>query len=336
MNGDKDINILQKVYASLKDDNGIWRKEPVGIISNAETSEKNVETLRLILDIILGSDKIADEVKLFISSESTIKEINDEINRRIELRSIVNKKKTSPYSYSNTCKKITDASTSFSAILGIGMIRKLIYNRVEASDNIDNKIEKFMLSYGNSNGLRNNLAIDIDTDEIGVSAYKNNEDFFDILQTVENYLVQRKAIIQRAINNDKHFVKYFNYLLNSASLSDDSVRQDRERLLKFLNNEDYKTGYVDSEDGADIDDEDIDAIVDELTNKVSSPDTKVEDTVEVKNEVENDINTSTSTSYENKVPEEPVNNTNEADTDPENEDDDTPEAEIDLEELLSS
>lgn len=334
MSGDKDINILQKVYASLKDDNGIWRKEPVGIISNAETSEKNVETLRLIIDIILGSDKIADEVKLFISSESTIKEINDEINRRIELRSIVNKKKTSPYSYSNTCKKITDASTNFSAILGIGMIRKLIYNRVEDSDNIEKKIEKLMLSYGNSNGLRNNLAIDIDTDEIGVSAYKNNEDFFDILQTVENYLVQRKAIIQRAINNDKHFVKYFNYLLNSASLSDDSVRQDRERLLKFLNNEDYKTGYVDNEDSADIDDEDIDTIVDELTNKVSSPDTKVEGTPEVKNEVENDINTSTS--YENEVPEKPVNNTNEADTDPKNEDDDTPEAEIDLEELLSS
>lgn len=335
MNGDKDINILQKVYTSLKDDNGIWRKEPVGIISNAETSEKNVETLRLILDIILGSDKIADEVKLFISSESTIREINDEINRRIELRSIVNKKKTSPYSYSNTCKKITDASTNFSAILGLGMIRKLIYNRVEDSDNIDKKIEKFMLSYGNSNGLRNNLAIDIDTNEIGVSAYKNNEDFFDILQTVENYLVQRKAIIQRALNNDKHFVKYFNYLLNSASLSDESVRQDRERLLKFLNNEDYKTGYVDNEDGADIDDdEDIDAIVDELTNKVSNPDVKVEDTVEVKNEVENDINTSTS--YENEVPENPVDNTNEDDAKPENEDGDTSEAEIDLEELLSS
>lgn len=334
MNGDKDINILQKVYTSLKDDNGIWRKEPVGIISNAETSEKNVETLRLILDIILGSDKIADEVKLFISSESTIREINDEINRRIELRSIVNKKKTSPYSYSNTCKKITDASTNFSAILGLGMIRKLIYNRVEDNDNIDKKIEKFMLSYGNSNGLRNNLAIDIDTDEIGVSAYKNNEDFFDILQTVENYLVQRKAIIQRALNNDRHFVKYFNYLLNSASLSDDSVRQDRERLLKFLNNEDYKTGYVDEEEGNDIDDEDVDAIVDELTRNVVDTENEVEGTPENEKIEENDINTSTS--YENEVPEEPVDNTKEADTDSENEDDDTPEAEIDLEELLSS
>ena len=334
MNGDKDINILQKVYTSLKDDNGIWRKESVGIISNAETSEKNVETLRLILDIILGSDKIADEVKLFISSESTIREINDEINRRIELRSIVNKKKTSPYSYSNTCKKITDASTNFSAILGLGMIRKLIYNRVEDSDNIDKKIEKFMLSYGNSNGLRNNLAIDIDTDEIGVSAYKNNEDFFDILQTVENYLVQRKAIIQRALNNDKHFVKYFNYLLNSASLSDDSVRQDRERLLKFLNNEDYKTGYVDEEEGSDIDDEDVDAIVDELTRNVVDTENEVEDTPENEKIEETDINTSTS--YENEEPEKPVDNTNEADTDNENEDDNTPEAEIDLEELLSS
>lgn len=334
MNGDKDINILQKVYTSLKDDNGIWRKEPVGIISNAETSEKNVETLRLILDIILGSDKIADEVKLFISSESTIREINDEINRRIELRSIVNKKKTSPYSYSNTCKKITDASTNFSAILGLGMIRKLIYNRVEDSDNIDKKLEKFMLSYGNSNGLRNNLAIDIDTDEIGVSAYKNNEDFFDILQTVENYLVQRKAIIQRALNNDRHFVKYFNYLLNSASLSDDSVRQDRERLLKFLNNEDYKTGYVDEEEGSDIDDEDVDAIVDELTRNVVGTEDKVEDTPENDKIGENDINTSTS--YENEVPEEPVDNTKKVDADPENEDDDTSDDEIDLEELLSS
>lgn len=334
MNGDKDINILQKVYTSLKDDNGIWRKEPVGIISNAETSEKNVETLRLILDIILGSDKIADEVKLFISSESTIREINDEINRRIELRSIVNKKKTSPYSYSNTCKKITDASTNFSAILGLGMIRKLIYNRVEDSDNIDKKIEKFMLSYGNSNGLRNNLAIDIDTDEIGVSAYKNNEDFFDILQTVENYLVQRKAIIQRALNNDRHFVKYFNYLLNSASLSDDSVRQDRERLLKFLNNEDYKTGYVDEEEGSDIDDEDVDAIVDELTRNVVDTENEVEATPENEKIEENDINTSTS--YENEVPEEPVDNTKKADADPENGDSDASEDEIDLEELLSS
>ena len=334
MNGDKDINILQKVYTSLKDDNGIWRKEPVGIISNAETSEKNVETLRLIIDIILGSDKIADEVKLFISSESTIREINDEINRRIELRSIVNKKKTSPYSYSNTCKKITDASTNFSAILGLGMIRKLIYNRVEDSDNIDKKIEKFMLSYGNSNGLRNNLAIDIDTDEIGVSAYKNNEDFFDILQTVENYLVQRKAIIQRALNNDRHFVKYFNYLLNSASLSDDSVRQDRERLLKFLNNEDYKTGYVDEEEGNDIDDEDVDAIVDELTRNVVDTENDVEGTPENGKIEENDINTSTS--YENEVPEETVDNTKKADADPENGDSDTSEDEIDLEELLSS
>lgn len=262
MKSEKVINILQKIYSSLKNDDGIWREEPVGIIANANTSDENVETLKLIINTILGSDKISDEVKLFISNEYTIREVNEEINRRIELRSIANKKKISPYSYGNTCKKITDTNDDIVSILGIGTIRNLIYNRTE-NDDIKSKVDKFIIEYGNGSKLRNNLLIDIDTDVIGVSAYKNNEDFFDILGTLENYLISRKAIIQKAINNDKHFVSYFNYLLNSASLNDKEALRDRERLLKFLNNEDYKTGYVDEDvdDNADID---VDSIVDDL------------------------------------------------------------------------
>lgn len=255
MRSDKVINVIQKVYASLKDENGTWRSEPVGVVANAETSEENVDKLKLVLDIILGSDKIPDEVKLFISTEYSIREVNEEINRRVEIKSIANKKKITPYSYGNTCKKISDTSDDISNIIGIGTLRDLIYNRVDTEDSINYKLEQLIREYGNSNGLRNNLLIDVDTDELAGNQYNDSEEFFDVLSTLENYLIQRKAIIQKAINSDRQFVKYFNYLLNSASINDKSAQEDRERLLKFLNNEDYRTGYTgdDEVDSGDID-----------------------------------------------------------------------------------
>lgn len=246
----KIIDDLRKCYDSLKDEQGRWRYKPIGLLASCETSDDGIKRIKKLITVINGSDFISTETKIYMCNPTmNIIHVNEEINiLRNKVQSTV-RKRVAPYSYSNTVKKINDDNKIITEILGNTFLKDLIHNRIESDstinmyNSVDDKIETLIGAIGTNDKSRENLAIQIDTSLCECNSYRNNEEFFDILGSIEQYLKERMTIIENAINSDKEFVAYFNYLLSSSSINDEFVERDRERLLKFLNNEDYTTGY---------------------------------------------------------------------------------------------
>lgn len=246
----KIVDDLRKCYDSLKDEQGRWRYKPIGLLASCETSDDSIKRIKKLITVISGSDFISTETKIYMCNPTmNITHVNEEINiLRNKVQSTV-RKRVAPYSYSNTVKKINDDNKIITEILGNTFLKDLIHNRIESDsainmcDSVDAKIETLIGAIGTNDKSRENLAIQIDTSLCECNSYRNNEEFFDILGSIEQYLKERMTIIENAINSDKEFVAYFNYLLSSSSINDEFVERDRERLLKFLNNEDYTTGY---------------------------------------------------------------------------------------------
>ena len=243
------VQELKKYCCSLRDSNGLWYSEPIGIVKNAQTSSDGINRVKTILNIVLNSDKISDETKIYISSmDFNIKDVNEKIN---ELRANATKqlkRKVTELSYNNTLTKISNDNQRLKMIFGDSIIRDCVYNRLTDFSQLDSLIDRLILEFGQCEKSRGNLMIDIEKTSMAFNGYNNNEEFFDILSSIEGYLIQRKMIIEKAINSNSDFVSYFNYLLSDKGITDERVSVDRERLLRFLNNEDYKTGFVDDYD----------------------------------------------------------------------------------------
>lgn len=238
---------LQEYHYCLKDVSGHWRKNPISYLHNWRTSGENLDTLKKILTIILDSDFVSVETKIFIASKGmSIKEINRFVNdaRAIKLSKSGNILK--PLSYNNTCLKLSEDDKELSKYLSSELLRSIAKNEVKDKNDTNKRLVKFKERYAENYNYRDNLALTIRQTTPQVTSYMGNEEFFDILQSLEAYLVQRRDIIQQVINSNVEFVDYFNYLLSKQAIDNDLVATDRERLLKFLKNEDYMTGYLDS------------------------------------------------------------------------------------------
>lgn len=239
---------LQEYHYCLKDVSGHWRKNPISYLYNWRTSGENLDTLKKILTIILDSDFVSVETKIFIASKGmSIKEINRFVNdaRAIKLSKSGNILK--PLSYNNTCLKLSEDDKELSKYLSSELLRSIAKNEVKDKNDTNKRLVKFKERYAENYNYRDNLALTIRQTTPQVTSYMGNEEFFDILQSLEAYLVQRRDIIQQVINSNVEFVDYFNYLLSKQAIDNDLVATDRERLLKFLKNEDYMTGYLDSD-----------------------------------------------------------------------------------------
>ena len=81
------------------------------------------------------------------------------------------------------------------------------------------------------------MNIPIDTDICEKSNSIDSSDFFEMLESLQVYLSKRIDLIIKAVNDDRDFVGYFNYLLSNKGLLDETVQEDRKKLIKFLNNE---------------------------------------------------------------------------------------------------
>ena len=245
------IKIIKRCYKSLVDDSGNSKEKADCYLIN--TSDNNIKIIKEIVGIIIRSDNVSIETKIFISNDGwSIKDTNLEINRLRENAQRLKREMVKPLSYNNTTLKISADNNKLEKIVDIRVIKDLVYNRIEDYEKIEEIINTLIIEYGDCDNSRNNLMLDIDKNILRCNSYKNNEEFFEILSSLESYLVQRKAIVEKVINNNKEFVEYFNYLLNKESIHNKEVERDRERLLKFLNNEDYMTGY-ESESNEDCD-----------------------------------------------------------------------------------
>ena len=246
----KILRQVQEYIFSLKDDIGNWRDKPIGIIGKANTSDKGIERIKTIINILLSSDKLSDDSKIYISTygisiSSTNKVLND-------LNSRPRASKPKIVSYNTTVARINNDENALKTCIGENFLRDIVYDAGISDKEFNNKLAKILKDYGVFEKQRSNLQLFIDDSVIDCNGYENSEDFFEILQSLEVYLVQRKHIIEDTINSDKQFIGYFNYLLSAKGMQDEKISRDRERLMKFLRNEDYITGYTNNNEGLSI------------------------------------------------------------------------------------
>lgn len=243
---------LQEYHYSLRDIDGRWRKNPIGFIYNAETSEKDIKTVKYILDIILDSDYISAETKIFIASKGiNIRGVNEIINITRESKARATATVLKPLSYNNTCSKLQDDNDALDVYLGNRVLRDIVYGQVDDEARVAKRLLKFRDRFGDSTNYRENLELRLRDIKPKITSFKNNEEFFDILGSLEPYLAQRKEIIEGAINSNTEFIAYFNYLLSKQAIDNEEVKADRERLIRFLKNEDYSMVEDEEEMGSE-------------------------------------------------------------------------------------
>ena len=99
------IKIIKRCYTSLVDESGNSKEKADCYLVN--TSDNNIKIIKEIVGIIIRSDNVSIETKIFISNDGwSIKDTNLEINRLRENAQRLKREMVKPLSYNNTTLKI--------------------------------------------------------------------------------------------------------------------------------------------------------------------------------------------------------------------------------------
>lgn len=234
----KSFKDLQLARACLVDKNGNWLDRPINELQKIGTIDRNIRALKDIIGLLLNSDKICEETKLFIGTkQASIKSVNDKLNNCIKERVEISGETPRYVNYVTSQNRINSDYETFCSCIEEGFIKKLINNIPVNNGELGIKLSKLIKYYGVFESSRNNIEIFIPNDILKCNSYKGNELFFEKLERLKPYLSKQKEIIEQAISKDYMFVEYFNYLLSSISIQDEQINRDRERLIGFLNGE---------------------------------------------------------------------------------------------------
>ena len=236
------VKVLKKYYSDIEKYKLTGVKE--GIMNYVDGAR--LEKIETIFDIVFNSDNITDETKFFIKTDMSLADVNREVN---ELRTEVSrrlKKNIRETSYNNTTTVVKRDCTKLESVLTDKFLRSIAYDEVFDQEEYKETLVKMLDTFGERNNLRENLSIPIDTDVCEKSDNIDSSDFFEMLESLQVYLNKRIDLIIKAVNDDRDFVGYFNYLLSNKGLLDETVQNDRKKLIRFLNNE-----PIDSDEDSD-------------------------------------------------------------------------------------
>ena len=231
---------LQDYCYSLRNENGRWRTIPIGLIGNVHLSTTQLSRVKNILNIILNSDNISIDTKLYILNyRSTIKEVNANYNREARNRALLLGKTHKDMCYNSTLNHVAKDETALIKCVGKDFFTDIVYNPNKLSGRAySDKLSCLIQDFGVYDGKRENLMLHIDKNKVQYNGVVNHEKFFNTLERLRPYIVKVRDSMEDEINHDREFVEYFNYLLSTAGIQDETVTNDRDRLLRFLNGED--------------------------------------------------------------------------------------------------
>lgn len=284
------VKDIKESYYCLVDEHGQWRESPIGVLYSCKCSNKSIELIKFIIDVVINSDDVSSETKIFICNHGiNIKDTNEMINDIRAKASDIGKNYLKPLSYNNTSLKISEDNKNLTSILGERFIRDLMYDRYPDDKNWKRMKKTLVEFYGSHNDVRNNLALNIKTVNVSKDNEFDSDSFFEELSKLQLYLRQQIFELEVRLNNDSNFVSYFNYLLSKDAILDDNVKEDRLRLIRFLNNK------VDSDNSLRYEEKIIEKQIDNNTETVEIEEETVEskeETVEIeKEEVEDNDDT---------------------------------------------
>lgn len=201
------------------DKNGNFRTLPIGTIGKRNISTYRLNLLRTFLDLILHTDMLNEETKIYITDKHiSIKGVNEQINAENTTGKEI--------PYNTTAAKIAYDRQKIERLIGESFIRDLVLytNNAAVISVYEGKLLQAMEKYGahDSKGIREAIALDLDKRLICKEI--DDDKFYEFIRNILPYLkTQMKAV---ADSLDRESVGYFNYLLMSPVLNDN----DKQRL----------------------------------------------------------------------------------------------------------
>lgn len=237
---------LQDYCYSLRNEDGSWKKIPIGLVGKVYLDNKQLSRLRNVLNIILNSDNISIETKLYIlNHRSTIKEVHANFNRENRNRALLLGKTYKDTCYNSTLNHITKDEVALIESVSAEFFTDIVYNPNKISGRAySDKLSCLIRDFGVYDSKRDNLMLHIDKNKVQYNGVVNHEKFFNTLELLRPYVVKVRDSMEDEINHDREFVEYFNYLLSTAGIQDETVTDDRDRLLRFLNGDDLNQEEV--------------------------------------------------------------------------------------------
>jgi hypothetical protein len=241
--------MLKECNYALKKDTGKWLDigKERGMLENKEVDSYYIKKLRETIEILLNSDNISDETKLWLSDKNmNFNKVNEQLNM------VPSKKKMS---YSSTVLRVNTDEKKLVDLVGVDWLRELMYGYLD-KDSVESGLGRIISVYGKFDERRNALAFEISKDKIGnpyvdENGTLNSEDFFSYFEDISKYLKSRISIFADAINSDSDFVSYFNYLLSVKGMQDEKVTNDRLRLIAMLEGNDWNSDEIDNSESND-------------------------------------------------------------------------------------
>lgn len=212
---------LRELNYSLRDNNNNERIEPIGVLRGKKLNENRVQLLREIISIVLDTDIVGDETKMYIRNNGiTLKNLTMMLNDSgIEI------------SESALTGRVMYSGRKLEKEIGSDTISTIMYSLSKDITVYEDKVAKVMCKYTGGSDLKKNIMFNIDSDSV-VSQYDGNffGDFGNVLREF-NVIHYNEA---KRIEKSKEACGYINYLLSGIKTDDEAVLKDRERLINLL------------------------------------------------------------------------------------------------------
>lgn len=243
------MGMLKQVIYSMYDSNGNLRVKFVGSLADIELSEGRVDLLKNITDLVLNTNIISEETKIYLKDRNIkVSQVNEIINeRRKEKKEAIEKKLGNSINYdeykevsvNSTQSKITYDRQRLEKMLGSDILTNIIYQRAYNIEEYQIKVGKLLEKYKNITSLREELVLNLKED-----CYNKeyNGDFKqDSIKLLKPYIKSEIKQVEKEINNNLDFVGYFNYLLSGVTCSTEKDKENRAFLRALLKGEEINT-----------------------------------------------------------------------------------------------
>lgn len=243
------MGMLKQVIYSMYDNNGNLRVKFIGSLADIELSEGRIDLLKNITDLVLNTNIISEETKIYLKDRNIkVSQVNEIINeRRKEKKEAIEKKLGNSINYdeykevsvNSTQSKITYDRQRLEKMLGSDILTNIIYQRAYNIEEYQIKVGKLLEKYKNIASLREELVLNLKED-----CYNKeyNGDFKqDSIKLLKPYIKSEIEQVEKEINNNLDFVGYFNYLLSGVTCSTEKDKENRAFLRALLKGEEVNT-----------------------------------------------------------------------------------------------
>ena len=238
------LSQLKEVIYSMYDINGNLRVKYVGMLSEHKLSEGRNELLKNITSLVLNTNIISEETKLYIKDRNIkYKQVTELINEKRAMNNELIKISNDnggiysigePISHNSVISKIQYDKLRLEKFLDYDIITNIVFRPNYNIEHYQLVVGKLLAKYNGVESLRDKLIFNINEENYSKHYIGDFiEEFKDILFI---YTKDYVKMVEEKLNKNKDFVGYFNFLLSGVDCPDEKTANDRRLLRDILSN----------------------------------------------------------------------------------------------------